>query len=102
MSVLSSDPYYRTLNINITPSAVDEIVEGTPIAWDGTNSKYAKFAEGLTPVGIALRAVPSTSASPLAIVVQGRVDRTIVEAAFGNTLTEAQIVAFCNNGIVIA
>lgn len=102
MSVLSSDPYYRTLNINITPSAVDEIVEGTPIAWDGTNAKYAKFSEGLTPVGIALRAVPSTSASPLAIVVQGRVDRKIVEAAFGNTLTEAQIVAFCNNGIVIA
>lgn len=102
MSVLSSDPYYRTLNINITPSAVDEIVEGTPIAWNGTQSKYVKFAEGLTPVGIALRAVPSTSASPLAILVQGRVDRKTVEAAFGNTLTEAQIFAFCNNGIVIA
>lgn len=102
MSVLSSDPYYRTLNISITPTAVDEILEGTPIAWDGTNTKYAKFDTGLTPVGIALRAVPSTSASSLAILVQGRVDRKVVEAAFGASLTEAQIVAYCNNGIVIA
>ena len=65
-----------------------------------TEAAYLKYTDSLIAVGVALHDT-AAGASMCTLVVSGRVCRPFVEAAFGNTLTNAQIVAFCNNGVVI-